>query len=326
MKFVVLSSMMLTGAMQFLAVHQLNQLPKPKVETVSASSFKLEEQADCKCPIGKFWSENTKECLEQKGFGYECGFFPKNIWHRVCADGYKCTRPVNTHDSYHGSAAPATCRPCPECDHSKRHENDCVKLVQVSGEACAEVKITVHEQESATKTAEATKTVKATEKATETATESATATTNVDVQAGATAEATKDGVTVTADGDATVPVEVKAKGKETAEATSKASAEGTATVKTDATVTVQAKAEATVKRCISLEDAVDHVAPDELRTRTAFRQSLAEEIKAFGDNESFEQAYNEAIAEAAEKAGEKAEDLASEAAKETAKKTSRRDG
>lgn len=176
---------------------------------LKATHLKTGEQSACLCPLGQFWHWRINKCIEHGGWGYECGFFPREHWHRVCKDGLTCKKLPETKDNYHShgiyrgewKAKPATCLNCDKEDGCKygmeRHMEECVRKNDLSGEACATVRVTVPI------TAEATDTEKATVKvkvkgpptdATSTAEATATATaripgTNRNVSATATEEA-----------------------------------------------------------------------------------------------------------------------------------------
>merc|ERR1719408_555786 len=106
------------------------------LEVKEKSSVKLEEQADCMCEQGSFWFPRTKKCIKQKDWGYECGFFPREIWHRVCKDGLVCKElptKEDHHVGYNGDSRghPASCQDCAthgdgNCPKgAERHEGDC---------------------------------------------------------------------------------------------------------------------------------------------------------------------------------------------------------
>eukprot|EP00930_Biecheleria_cincta_P028958 TRINITY_DN20154_c0_g2_i1.p1 TRINITY_DN20154_c0_g2~~TRINITY_DN20154_c0_g2_i1.p1 ORF type:complete len:840 (+),score=281.39 TRINITY_DN20154_c0_g2_i1:45-2564(+) len=92
----------------------------------------------CVCPMGKFLHWQTKKCVSQKTWGFECGFFPRQQQNRVCKDGLYCKR-LDKPDNYRSTGiyegwagtAPATCDHCQEGDNckvgKKRHEEDCVR-------------------------------------------------------------------------------------------------------------------------------------------------------------------------------------------------------
>merc|ERR1719421_2586658 len=46
----------------------------------------------CMCEVGKFWFPRLQKCMEQEEWGYECGFFPVDIQHRVCKDNLICKK------------------------------------------------------------------------------------------------------------------------------------------------------------------------------------------------------------------------------------------
>merc|ERR550514_82802 len=123
-----------------------------QTEEKEKTGLTMKETADCMCELGYFWFPRTKQCIKQKEWGYECGFFPREIWHRVCKDGMTC-RELPTeqehHIGYNGESRghPASCQACkPEDKCTKgeeRHKADCLKNYDIGGEACATVAATV---------------------------------------------------------------------------------------------------------------------------------------------------------------------------------------
>ena len=87
------------------------------LEVVNRTSLATIRSGECVCPLGKFWHWNAHRCVDQGGWGYECGFFPAEHHQMVCKDGFKCQKiksntvytphSKNTVDSF-----PATCVDC----------------------------------------------------------------------------------------------------------------------------------------------------------------------------------------------------------------------
>jgi len=135
------------------------ELPEGAIfQVVSKTSPKQEESAECLCPVGQFWHGRLRECAEQGAWGYECGFFPQEHWHRVCQDQLKC-QALGTQDHYHShgkfkgtaNSAPASCIRCSAADNCKvgmdRQKEECMIEHKLVGEACATVRITLPARE-----------------------------------------------------------------------------------------------------------------------------------------------------------------------------------
>ncbi|CAE7427739.1 unnamed protein product [Symbiodinium natans] len=96
-------------------------------------------RGECMCQQGFFLHWTTKECVPQKPWGFECGFYPRQQQNRVCQDGLTC-KTLNATDTYESSGkykgwastAPATCEYCTAEDDCKtgsaRHVKDCVRV------------------------------------------------------------------------------------------------------------------------------------------------------------------------------------------------------
>eukprot|EP00439_Symbiodinium_sp_Y106_P056007 s2229_g7.t2 len=103
--------------------------------TVPPTSY---SRGECLCQQGFFLHWTTKECVPQKPWGFECGFYPRQQQNRVCQDGLSC-KTLNVTDTYESSGkykgwastAPATCEYCTAEDDCKtgsaRHLKDCVR-------------------------------------------------------------------------------------------------------------------------------------------------------------------------------------------------------
>mmetsp|Transcript_13799 Transcript_13799/g.28907 ORF Transcript_13799/g.28907 Transcript_13799/m.28907 type:complete len:746 (+) Transcript_13799:40-2277(+) len=108
------------------------------VSLVTTTQAPANDRGDCVCKQGNFLHWNTKECIPQKSWGFECGFFPRQQQNRVCQDGLTCRR-LNATDSYESSGkykgwtatSPATCEYCSKEDDCttgmERHVADCVR-------------------------------------------------------------------------------------------------------------------------------------------------------------------------------------------------------
>ncbi|CAJ1351528.1 unnamed protein product [Effrenium voratum] len=106
------------------------------VTTTAGPSF--QKRGDCVCQQGHFLHWSSKECVPQKPWGFECGFFPRQQQNRVCQDGLACKR-LNATDEYESSGkykgwtatAPASCEYCTKDDDCttgmERHLADCVR-------------------------------------------------------------------------------------------------------------------------------------------------------------------------------------------------------
>lgn len=108
------------------------------VSLVTTTQAPANDRGDCVCQQGNFLHWNTKECIPQKPWGFECGFFPRQQQNRVCQDGLTCRR-LNATDSYESSGkykgwtatSPASCEYCSKEDDCttgmERHVADCVR-------------------------------------------------------------------------------------------------------------------------------------------------------------------------------------------------------
>ncbi|CAK0883364.1 unnamed protein product [Prorocentrum cordatum] len=168
-----------------------------RIGVVERQSLSAKVIDKCICPQGTFWHWRINKCQNQGGWGYECGFFPKDRWR--CADGLTCKPVPNSSDVYysygrhHGTAGsrPATCQTCGPEDDCKlaedRHNGDCLRGVELSGNATATIRVTV--SSSATATATASHTAEAEEVASATANHTVQAKTDGGGGASATAAA-----------------------------------------------------------------------------------------------------------------------------------------
>jgi hypothetical protein len=136
------------------------------VEVIQRESMSAGMVTDCLCPMGSFWHWRIEQCVEQGGWGYECGFFPAEHHHRVCKDGLVC-KSVHppTKDVYYSygkfmdtaNSYPASCQTCSAEDKCKtgkaRHNQECLTRATVSGEATVRVRVTVTRRATANATA-----------------------------------------------------------------------------------------------------------------------------------------------------------------------------
>mmetsp|Transcript_16651 Transcript_16651/g.29641 ORF Transcript_16651/g.29641 Transcript_16651/m.29641 type:complete len:515 (+) Transcript_16651:62-1606(+) len=305
------------------------------LKVIKQTSLNSEDGTECLCKLGTFWHWRIHQCVKQGPWGYECGFFPKEHWHRVCQDNLKCEPLENATDNYHshglhkGTAetAPASCRSCTKEDGCKegqtRHEEECLKQYTISGEACATVRVTLPMTAEATATKEVTVKITESKNASAKATETASHTAEVS----ATAKATHEGeeAEASASGKATAEHEATAEATETHEATKSATGSSTVTKKTKA----QGVAEETA--CVTAEEVMKEMGLDPKQkvgavlagkivskaNEMAFERAAAAATaaaKAAGLLDAKEAAEQLAEAEAAEEARLKAEALARQAA------------
>merc|ERR1719265_385682 len=75
-------------------------------KVLSETHITTEKSANCICPMGQFWHWRIRQCIPQGPWGYECGFFPKEHWHRVCQDNLKCAELNQESEYFHDGAAP----------------------------------------------------------------------------------------------------------------------------------------------------------------------------------------------------------------------------
>jgi len=207
------SRMRLKAPTTVLIVHSLGssnktEAPPQSVENTSMfevlnkTEIKKTNTPNCLCKLGFFWHWRIHQCVQQGGWGYECGFFPAEHHHRVCQDHLSCQKLAGAEDTYVSSGIyegtaqtfPASCVPCnasagPCPTGEARHNEECLQELSLTGEACQTVRVTVPSSATAsvTKSHTATATVKAevegseaeaTEEKTATATHEATASAN----------------------------------------------------------------------------------------------------------------------------------------------------
>lgn len=310
------------------------------LQVTKKTSLESEDSSECLCKLGTFWHWRIHQCVKQGSWGYECGFFPAEHWHRVCQDNLKCEELEGAEDNYHShgkfkgtaDSKPASCKTCTKEDECKvgeaRHEEDCIKQYSLSGEACATVKVTLP------MTAEATATKEVKVKVTESKNASAKATATASHKAEVTATA-KD--TAKPEGKEAVEVEAKATAQATAE--KEATAEATETVEAtksatgSSTVTKTSKKQGVAEEtaCVSAEEVMKEMGLDPKQKvgavlsaqivskadEMAFEKASAAATaaaKAAGLLDAREAAKQLAEAEAAEEARLKAEALARKAA------------
>jgi len=170
-------------------------------EVLNKTEIEKTNTSNCLCKLGFFWHWRIHQCVEQGGWGYECGFFPAEHHHRVCRDLLTCQKLPGAEDNYVSSGIhegtaktfPASCvfcnasaGPCPKGE--ARHNEECLQELGLTGEACQTVRVTVPSSAtaSATKSHTATATATATEDGSEAeATEEKTATATHEASASA---------------------------------------------------------------------------------------------------------------------------------------------
>jgi len=279
-------------------------------EVVETTSIEAKKTEDCICEKGQFWHWRIKQCIGQGAWGYECGFFPEEHHQYVCRDALKCQvldqSSSETKVTYsHEGAVPANCQHCTAGDNCKAgDQRDCLEQSEVSGEACATVRVTLDQTVTAeatkehTASATAQKTVsasvdasaekKATATATETAVDSAKRTAKGEV------DGIKATVTVnekaTATEEASVTVTKKATATASSEATHESSAQSTAKVSAKAAATKQGVAEE--KRCVDVTAVKKQLGLEDV---AKIGPVLASNIVEAGDKAAFDLAYEAAM-------------------------------
>jgi len=118
-------------------------------ERIQRTEITSEAELECVCPLGEFWHFRIKKCVKQGGWGYECGFFPKEHWKNVCEDGLTCRAAGAAAKTDYGShgAQTATCVPCAAEDKclkgEERRKTGCLKNHIMHGKSCFKTAITV---------------------------------------------------------------------------------------------------------------------------------------------------------------------------------------
>lgn len=260
-------------------------LGEPILEVTDKTEIEQKTTSGCLCDMGYFWHWRVHQCIQQGAWGYECGFFPGEHHHRVCADGLVCERlrgaqdNYESHGKYHDTSGsfPASCQHCEDEDQCKygeaRQKEECLKEYALSGEACQTVKVTVPSSATVSATvshtavgkayadasAEATETVSHTASATataeashtskqsHTATESASAKSTATATESVTATATseQDGIKASATAEDSATVQQTESASVTKSATATEKASSTKTVEASAEATAEAQATAT---------------------------------------------------------------------------------
>eukprot|EP00397_Hematodinium_sp_SG-2012_P037900 GEMP01041159.1.p1 GENE.GEMP01041159.1~~GEMP01041159.1.p1 ORF type:complete len:549 (+),score=144.99 GEMP01041159.1:58-1647(+) len=297
-----------------------HHFPHPEVTTEQTSGFEWATSTEgCKCDHGFFWNPDTKNCQEQKGQGYECGFFPANVAPYVCVEGCLCVPPrnvVDTYDSGGQGASPSSCDcDCPTCNQPRDPQGAAGCGVNLKGEACATIKVRVLQEEHRTDDAYDTETV--TQEATEEATHEANAVynTTVEVEHTASATHTEGGLTAEAEASSSAEHEVTGTATATAEAEASADASATATAGHSATASATAPGEQTVRVCVSAEDALKDF---QLGPASPLSHDEAEHISQWAEHTALERAFQKAIGGAADEADDDANALAEDEADEKA--------
>lgn len=291
---------------------------------VEETHIEAKASAKCICPLGQFWHWRIRQCIKQGPWGYECGFFPKEHWHRVCQDGLKCEKLKGGSKYFHEGAAAASCQHCTAEDKcltgEARQKEECLAEYTLTGEACATVQV-VKQALSATAEASAKHTAEATEKAEATehaeVTEKEAATAKAEAWSSADEKVTetetehavgekhgikvKIGAKASATGEATraasAEVTAEGTGEATASATGTGAAEGSAKATKEATQTVQASSDgtATEKSCVSADQAKKSLG---LEISGKVGAVLASQVTAEADKMAFEKAYDKSLKQA----------------------------
>jgi len=334
----------------------LNRTVKPDnvyYNILEEKHIEFKKSAKCMCPKGKFWHWRIKQCIPQGQWGYECGFFPREHWHRVCQDGYVCKRLKSKAEYHHDGAGPATCQHCQPEDNclygDERQKKECLAEYELSGEACAKVEV-VKEGISATagstqshttevkQTAEAEAHAKAREKEEATATVKETWTAD-----GKDTETVKETTVIDpsdpsrwakpakvkghGEGTATAETTAKATAEATAKGTGEATASGTATESAEGSAKATRKATVTTKlppqegkaieeSCVSVDEAKKSLGLENKKVGAV----LGAKIVSEADKMAFERSYEKALQKAAEVGLADAKKLAKELARSKAEK------
>merc|ERR1719420_2589999 len=248
----------LSGVQAFINLRGRTSHSKVDFDVVEKTRINATDTAGCLCDMGFFWHWRIHQCIPQGGWGYECGFFPKEHHHRVCADHLKCQL-LRKERTYHtAKAAAGSCQPCQPEDKcivgEERQKKECLKQYALEGETCVTIKVTTPRDAvaSAKERVQASKTI--TKHASESSTQKARAedTESVEATGSATESATvhKD-VTVTATkkktGSATASESATVSSDVTKEETAKASSTQSATQSASEAKTVEKEATATKK-------------------------------------------------------------------------------
>jgi len=264
------------------------------VEIIEKSQIESKKATACMCPLGKFWHWRIRQCIDQGAWGYECGFFPKEHWHRVCQDGLKCAELQTQSQGYfHDGAHPASCQRCKPEDNclagEKRQAEECLVEYTLLGEACTTIKII----------AESSQSVTAEETAKATSTESVTAKSKA-IDA-ASAKATETNCTQHAVGEEAgikvkIPVESTASAEATRAHTAEVSAEGKGKATEEVTATAQGQGTASVfgsgTACVPVEDAKKMLG---LEVDAKVAAVVASKVVATAKKKAFESAYATAL-------------------------------
>jgi len=311
-------------------------LGEPILEVTNKTEIQQKTSSGCLCDMGYFWHWRIHQCIQQGAWGYECGFFPGEHHHRVCADGLVCERLRGAQDNYesHGkhhdtsNSFPASCQHCEDEDQCKygeeRQQEECLKEYALSGEACQTVKVTVPSSATVSATVSHTAVGKAyadaSAKATETVSHTASATANAEAthtskqshtatesaSAKSTATATESSkATATSEQDG-IKASSTAEGSATAQQTETASVtkSATATAEASSTKVVEAQAEATAEAQATATADVHH---EERSEKTVIKSYTANaESSGVAENSacvSLEEAKKELGLEGVDKVG-----------------------
>mmetsp|Transcript_11881 Transcript_11881/g.36660 ORF Transcript_11881/g.36660 Transcript_11881/m.36660 type:complete len:623 (+) Transcript_11881:1-1869(+) len=123
------------------------------LKVVDQTSLNRTADGRCLCPLGKFWHYSLQRCMKQAPRGFDCESFPEEHFHRICQDGLIC-KPMGKDmagylqpKTFEGIAwhYPKICMHCRpgDCDLNgvRRHKLDCLKMHDVTGEACVTVQL-----------------------------------------------------------------------------------------------------------------------------------------------------------------------------------------
>jgi len=295
-------------------------------QMLEETHIEAKASAECICPLGEFWHWRIRQCIKQAPWGYECGFFPKEHWHRVCQDGLKCSALKDGTGYFHDGAAAASCQYCKKEDKcltgDERQKEECLAEYTLAGEACATVQV-VKQALSATAEASASHTAEATESASAQAEAKATEKEKAEASAEAWAAADekvtetetehavgeKNGIEVkipakaSASGEATrsanAKVTAEGSGEASASASGSGSAEGSAKATREVTQKAKASSDGTAvqKSCVSVDQAKNSLG---LEISGKVGAVLASKVTAEADRMAFEDAYDKALKQAVE--------------------------
>eukprot|EP00927_Polykrikos_kofoidii_P029090 TRINITY_DN25206_c0_g1_i1.p1 TRINITY_DN25206_c0_g1~~TRINITY_DN25206_c0_g1_i1.p1 ORF type:complete len:359 (+),score=43.67 TRINITY_DN25206_c0_g1_i1:244-1320(+) len=282
-------------------------------EVLSRKSFEQVETTSCSCKKGQFWHWQINSCIDQGGWGYECGFFPYEHQRLACQDGLKCVSVTGTQEFGVNGERAATCVPCKPEDFCRtgeaRYLEQCVKNITVVGEACANVEVSVLANPSAKAAfANVGKTIP---RGKDTKSASANQTVFATVANG-TSSATPGGrAEVRANVSATVSVRMK--GRDTGQAMENVAVDATHASRVNAVAVEKKIAESSAKPqvrsqvCLSVDDVKRSLGIDGI---SSVSPVLSAQLISAGDERAFHLAYEKALTVAKLKAREEAAGVA----------------